>query len=696
MSKISEKLKYLNNTKGLIREAIEEQGGIIEDTTTFREYAEAIKNIPGSVGDLESWEKIELPATFINPVYLGIDSDHVFITELLNYGEDGESYGLWMYNHSQKTFTRLYDKYGGYVNCTRSDDGHYVFYSNKDGLFDLLSYDINTNKVTVLKTDVYYKYDGSVVPYDEGIMFYGERVWDTNLKKTERREIFWDRKTNSVTIDSFSMDSNLNYNKTPQFGSHVFGDYILFGFDSTGCFVGHIHNGTIKRIDSTVLSTFNSYLSIVSCGEDKGFVSYGRSTTDATYLGLYVLDVGAQAVTKIYDEGYNWSHLQEFDSSFFLNSTGSLGVLKVDKNNHTCTRLTTAGSAWSGAGTEDEDEGMVKLNDRTILVVNTSTDRRVALYDIIDDKWLDLVQSSSYGRCIYRGDKMFLIMSTTTYRTVAYGISKISTVDNPVYAQTTKSASYADLYKTKWGFTFTVNGGGTTQVAGFAVDDDGGIKALFYDEQNYIRTVFKSRKYAYYYNNNTDDSHGLMIRIDPEDANNMVEVDFGKKQTYSISSVYQGPGPLVYIFGYGILGIYNEDDNSFKYYGDLGVHREGYEWDKTLPSWPTYGDDALRCIQAGPDHNYNWFTRGIIFCDEKNLLPQYSFKIEKVWMNYTYNKYYLEDIRSRRMMKIIPDTLNFSNYWKHGEGTGNWENEFYNFMVGINSKYLIICKDGEE
>lgn len=47
-----EKLEYINNTKQLIKEAIIDIGGVIDDTTTFREYANIIKETHSNIIDM--------------------------------------------------------------------------------------------------------------------------------------------------------------------------------------------------------------------------------------------------------------------------------------------------------------------------------------------------------------------------------------------------------------------------------------------------------------------------------------------------------------------------------------------------------------------------------------------------------------------------------------------------------------------
>lgn len=49
MASIYDKLLYLNETKGLIREAIEDQDVEVPQDTPFREYAEKIAQIKGKV-----------------------------------------------------------------------------------------------------------------------------------------------------------------------------------------------------------------------------------------------------------------------------------------------------------------------------------------------------------------------------------------------------------------------------------------------------------------------------------------------------------------------------------------------------------------------------------------------------------------------------------------------------------------------
>ena len=174
----------------------------------------------------------------------------------------------------------------------------------------------------------------------------------------------------------------------------------------------------------------------------------------------------------------------------------------------------------------------------------------------------------------------------------------------------------------------------------------------------YVRDFFESYHGAYYYNNNNDDpDDAYIVYIDREDYSKCYDFKFAHTYTYYITDMWQGANDKIYIMGTSdILGIYDEKTREIKYYGDLGEHYDDYHSDSSLPRWQDFD-----MIQAGPNHNYNWCTRGIIFCDEEKMQPQYTFNVGNVWRNYTYNDYYIEDIFSRRMFKIIPDKCNFIN-----------------------------------
>ena len=45
MASINEKLNYINETKSLIKDKLNDLGSEIEDETTFRDYAEKIENL---------------------------------------------------------------------------------------------------------------------------------------------------------------------------------------------------------------------------------------------------------------------------------------------------------------------------------------------------------------------------------------------------------------------------------------------------------------------------------------------------------------------------------------------------------------------------------------------------------------------------------------------------------------------------
>ena len=60
MASINEKLNYINETKSLIKDKLNDLGSEIEDETTFREYAEKIEDL------YEEWPKINDENTIIS------------------------------------------------------------------------------------------------------------------------------------------------------------------------------------------------------------------------------------------------------------------------------------------------------------------------------------------------------------------------------------------------------------------------------------------------------------------------------------------------------------------------------------------------------------------------------------------------------------------------------------------------------
>ena len=226
MSKISEKLKYLNETKGLIREAIEEQGGIIEDTTTFREYADVIKNIPGNIGELETWKKIELPVEFVSPTYFGPDSEHIFVSETSYTTNDRDSNGLWLYNDTTKTWTQLYDKYGGYRCMAQADDGSYVFYPyaySTEITFDLISYNLQTDEFKIIGENAQVN----------GISYVDEFQHGFNVAKYKNK-VHWQDADDQILIEvgftSLKVVELIQYN--PDFINHVVKVNVDLGWDN--------------------------------------------------------------------------------------------------------------------------------------------------------------------------------------------------------------------------------------------------------------------------------------------------------------------------------------------------------------------------------------------------------------------------------------------------------------------------------
>lgn len=680
MSKISEKLKYLRETKGLIRDAIEEQGGIIEDSTPFREYADIIKNIPGNMGELETWRRVELPVEFLDPVYFGPDSDHVFVTEYSYYSTEKPSSGLWLYNHSTNSWTQLYNKYSGYRCMAKADDGSYIFYPYTYGteiMFDLISYNPITGEFKVLGEQLKYKYTNDTVKIEHGLLFTCDKY----------EEVMWNKHTNQITVRQPT---------TQTWGSFGFGDYMLFDLGLDNIKIANVFTGDVQQIQGNYLTKNSSYIQCVTLTPSVGLLSYAYSTTVEGNVGLFLIDAMKGQITKIYDAGYNWSHVEEFDNCYLVNSTASLGVLKIDKETYNCTAITTSGSAW----TKDDNleklfETVVRLNNTTAVITNVSSSQIVSLYDVVEDTWNVLYNytgSSSISRRVLRSDKMVLALGGQYNSGVGYAIHRNSTVDNPIFVKSTVSISPNNLYRTKWGYALSSSEtASTSRVVAFVVEGDT-IRQELFNSQFYVRECFESYNYGYFYNNNNDDGHGNLVQIDPNDFSKSKTVIFGNSETYDLTGVYQGSDSTIHIFGYGTLGIYNEKTNEMKYYGDMGYHLDDYGWSKNLPSWPY---QTFSVIQAGPNHDCNWILRDTVLFDEKQVVPQNAIKMDNVWKNYTYNKYYIVDIYSRRMLKLVPEDYDFSNYWNY-DGRSSWTEGWYNYKACISSKDLIICKDGEE
>ena len=680
MSKISEKLKYLKETKGLIRKAIEEQGGIIEDTTPFRKYADIIKNIPGNMGELESWRRVELPVEFSDPVYFGPDSDHVFVTEYSYHSAGKPSSGLWLYCYSTNTWTQLYNQYGGYRCMTVADDGSYVFYPYAYGteiVFDLISYNLVTGEFKVLGEQLKYKYTNDTKVTDHGLLFTCDKY----------EEVMWNKHINQITV---------RQQTTQTWGSITFGDYMLFDLGLDTRKLANVFTGEVKQIQGNYLTKNSSYIQCVTLTPTTGLLSYAYSTTTQGNVGLFLIDAMKGQITQIYDVGYNWNHVEEFDNCFLVNSTASLGVLKISKDTYQCQAITTSGSAWTkDASLEKLFETVVGINGKTAVITNVSSSQVVSLYDVEKDMWNVLYNytgTSSITRRILRSDKMVLALGGQYNSGVGYAIHKQSTVDNPIFVRSTVSVSPNNLYRTKWGYALSSSEtASTSRVVAFVVEGDN-IRQEIFSSQYYIRECFESYNYGYFYNNNNDDGNGNLVQIDPNDFSKCKTVIFGNGETYNLSGVYQGSDSTIHIFGYSTLGVYNEKTGEMKYYGDMGYHLDDYGWSKDLPSWPY---NLFSVTQAGPEHDCNWILRDTVLFDEKQLTPQNAIKLDKLWKQYTYNQYYIVDIYSRRMLKLVPEDYDFTNYWLYN-GISTLEEGWYEFKATISSKYLIICKDGEE
>lgn len=680
MSKISEKLKYLRETKGLIREAIEEQGGIIEDTTPFREYADIIKNIPGNIGELETWRKVDLPVTFSNPVYFGPDSDHVFVSEYSTSTSERESNGLWLYCYSTNTWTQLYDKLGGYICMTQADDGSYVFYPytySTSVTFDLISYNLETGEFKVVGTNLMLDSRYNAIAFEHGMVF----------RDSGALISVWNKHLNQVVIKEATTST-----KSVQ----TFGDYVIFNLGQSVIKIGNVYTGTITEMTGNALTTYTDALNFIGLTNEIALLSYKYSTSTADYLGIFLFNVGSQTITRLYDLGYNWSHLEEFDNCYLLTSTGSYGILKITKSNFQLKAITTSGSIYN----YDDDltkisENMVPLNGTTAICTHAADNHTVALFDVDTEEWYDIYSytgSSSVTRRILRSDKMVMILGGQYGSAKGYAVHKNSTVSNPNYVQCSLAVSSSNFYRTDWGCSVSSSeSASTARVCAYVVEGDT-IREQVYNSLWYVRDTFESYNGAYYYNNNNDDpDEAYIVYIDRKAYSNNYSFKFAHTYTYYITDIWQGANDKIYIMGTSdILGIYDEKTREIKYYGDLGEHYDDYHSDGSLPRWPEFD-----MIQAGPNHNYNWCTRGIIFCDEEKIQPQYTFNVGNVWRKYTYNNYYIEDIFSRRMLKIVPDECDFQNYWMY-DGSYDWVEQWFNFKAAISPKYILICRDGEE
>lgn len=680
MSKISEKLKYLRETKGLIREAIEEQGGIIEDVTPFREYADIIKNIPGNIGELETWRKVDLPVEFDNPVYFGPDSDHVFVTENSYSTTDRASNGLWLYCYSTDTWTQLYNKYAGYKCTAQADDGSYIFYPYTYSTaitFDLISYNLDTKEFKVLSEGVQLSSYSYASPFTHGMTFMN---WGKHMT-------VWNKHLNQVVIQE-----TMSYSK----GIYTFGDYVIFDLSATTMKIGQVQTGAVTIMDGNYLVGNAGNLTLVTLTDTIGLLSYGYSTSTADYLGLYLINGESNTLTKVYDIGYDWEHMEEFTNCYLVTSTGSFGILKINKSNYQLTPITTSGSAYVyNASLTQINERMVKLNETTAVCTHAEDNRTVALLDVNTEEWYNIYSytgTSSVERRILRSDKMVMILGGQYGSAKGYAIHRNSTVANPNYVQCSLSVTSSNYYRTDWGCSVSSSEySSTARVCAYVVDGNT-IKEHIFNSLWYVRDTFESYNAAYYYNNNNDDpDEAYVTRIDKKDFSKCTSFQFAFSGTYYMTGMWQGANDTVYMMGTSdILGIYDENTGAIKYYGDLGEHLPDYSASTSLSRWPEFD-----MLQAGPNHNYNWCTRGIIFCDEKDIQPQYTFNVGSVWRNYTYNNYYIEDIFSRRMFKIVPDECNFINYWFYN-GRSDWKEHWFNFKAGITNKYILICKDGEE
>lgn len=365
MGKISEKLKYLRDTKTAIKEAIEAHGEEVGDTDTFRQYAEIIRDLTPNSLPLSNWREIELPETFVNPIHFVLDLEHIMIVD--SDESSGAMSGIYRYNDTTKEFTKVYSSGYRYCNFEKVDDHSIVLWkkaaSRGTTTSDLIYYDLNTNETRVIASNIQYTYSGYHRRFDDGVLF----LFSTRI-------VFWNKELNQITIDYPVSSGGTNTYNTPEWIVYWPGSYSL-GPCSINKKTGEVV--PIQEHTSLDISSFT----ITDAGNGCGLYTYSYSTSSATQMGLYELTYATGAVQQIVPDMCAWTHPYYGGDYIIFTSSYKAGRIIYNINTHIGEYIYSSAPYQSTSSTERNCEYISYVGDNTFLIAVEQASGWVVKYD---------------------------------------------------------------------------------------------------------------------------------------------------------------------------------------------------------------------------------------------------------------------------------------------------------------------------
>lgn len=624
---LTEKLTLALNSKNAIKSTLVDRA-VIEEAAPFNAYAGAIENIGAEMPDIASWVEYELPVTMNQPGKYTADAEHIFFSNQNSVTTDNA--GLWLFNSVTGETRRLYDKYGYWKNYIWLNDTKLLIYTNYDGAgiydFETETFEIvmesSVNKVTELKNHY--------------ILLNSGNVQHTKIIKKDTLEIidlgnFWGR---YAVI-------------------HEGNNFIIIADGDKPIVIDLTSYETLELSDIPC-----SGYSVVKITDD--IVMMSSNANSAAQVGIWIYNHSTKTVTKIYDEGYYWSHTLLLDDILFIRSYKSAGLLKYKLGDDKAIMFFEAAKAHEYNQMSIAKDGALMGYCGGNYLYNKAEDTMTLMED-----WT----STTYFKYIEMEHATFLGSGTTTTN---YIFNKAT--------NTMSSFGYLGLnfkvIPVDYGYIVYNRKDGVTVVKYNEDTQSFNWKTIGESKQNQVEYSYMLNLDNYYYIwSDSTSLEGNIVRISKTNYDDCVEIltkeheDKGLKNATVI-------GDKIYFCGKNII-IY---DTSTKTY-------------EIIESQFLGSDQLYLSYEKDTYNNFNFTDlQGIMSMETKQVstIPFRTF----LWRNYTFDLYGVTNINNGQQYQFKhpyeKNTYGFADF-NYNPNSNNKVINNTNILTGIYSGAIVVC-----
>ena len=375
---IDKKLEYLIETKNQIKNAIVEKGQPVEDSDTFRSYADKILQIKsGGGGEDIILENIPAPLNKSLQIYgFNIDNENILISGRTNAG-------VWLYNINTNVYNQLYTS--SYFTIFQKLGNGDVLISGPISGSGILLYSALDQTITKIYNSGY--------SWDKfGILSNGNAVIASSVSGTGL--VLYDKNTKTA-----SQIYNTGYNYSI-FKELPNGNVLFWAtYYTSGICLYNVANNTVSKITGGYYALYFEL--------ENGDYIFGCSNSSTPSAGVVYFNYLEETFTKIISSGYNFRAICELSNNKVLianpSTSGGSGIYLFDIESKTATLLYENYSGWKHYELSSEDVVLIcgsvsclyKLNENTIeQITSTGVSSVLSFQELPNNKVL--IGSQSY------------------------------------------------------------------------------------------------------------------------------------------------------------------------------------------------------------------------------------------------------------------------------------------------------------